>query len=117
MTMPKLLLSLEGTTVLLVSLFAFYALYGHWALFALLILTPDIFMLGYMVNTRIGAITYNSVHTYTLPVLLGLLLVIMHQTGLLWLCAIWTAHIGMDRMLGNGLKYPTAFQETHLQPV
>jgi len=30
---------------------------------------------------------------------------------------IWTAHIGMDRMLGYGLKYPTHFKDTHLNRV
>ena len=30
---------------------------------------------------------------------------------------IWIAHIGMDRMLGFGLKYPTRFSDTHLQRV
>ena len=27
---------------------------------------------------------------------------------------IWAAHIGFDRALGYGLKYPTAFSDTHL---
>jgi len=27
---------------------------------------------------------------------------------------IWTAHIGFDRVQGYGLKYPTAFSDTHL---
>jgi len=30
---------------------------------------------------------------------------------------IWIAHIGIDRVLGYGLKYPTAFKDTHLQKV
>ncbi|RKQ33951.1 DUF4260 family protein [Oceanobacillus halophilus] len=30
---------------------------------------------------------------------------------------IWTAHIGMDRMIGFGLKYPTAFKDTHIQRI
>ena len=30
---------------------------------------------------------------------------------------VWAAHIGADRMLGFGLKYPTAFKDTHLQRV
>ena len=30
---------------------------------------------------------------------------------------IWAAHIGVDRVLGYGLKYPTAFRDTHLGPV
>jgi hypothetical protein len=30
---------------------------------------------------------------------------------------VWFAHIGMDRLLGYGLKYPTDFKDTHLQRV
>ena len=30
---------------------------------------------------------------------------------------IWLAHIGVDRMLGYRLEYPSAFKDTHLQRV
>jgi hypothetical protein len=30
---------------------------------------------------------------------------------------VWFAHIGMDRLMGYGLKYPTGFKDTHLQRV
>ena len=30
---------------------------------------------------------------------------------------IWLAHIGMDRAIGYGLKYPTNHKDTHLQRV
>jgi hypothetical protein len=30
---------------------------------------------------------------------------------------IWVAHVGVDRALGYGLKYPSAFKDTHLQRV
>ena len=30
---------------------------------------------------------------------------------------IWLTHIGFDRLLGYGLKYPSAFTDTHLQRV
>jgi hypothetical protein len=30
---------------------------------------------------------------------------------------IWIAHIGVDRALGYGLKYPSSFKDTHLQRV
>ena len=33
------------------------------------------------------------------------------------LALIWVAHIGMDRLMGYGLKYPSAFKDTHLQHV
>ncbi len=28
---------------------------------------------------------------------------------------VWLAHIGFDRFLGYGLKYPSGFKDTHLQ--
>jgi hypothetical protein len=33
------------------------------------------------------------------------------------LALIWLTHIGLDRALGYGLKYPTHFKDTHLQRV
>ena len=38
------------------------------------------------------------------------------QSLAVWLALIWCAHIGMDRLLGFGLKYPDAFKHTHLTP-
>jgi hypothetical protein len=33
----------------------------------------------------------------------------------MWSVAIiWFGHIGMDRLVGFGLKYPDSFQHTHL---
>jgi hypothetical protein len=34
--------------------------------------------------------------------------------ALLGIGLIWTAHIGMDRALGYGLKYQNGFEFTHL---
>lgn len=36
--------------------------------------------------------------------------VVLEEVGL-----IWISHIGLDRMLGYGLKYPTSFAFTHIQ--
>lgn len=30
---------------------------------------------------------------------------------------VWIAHIGMDRTMGYGLKYPTQFKDTHFSRV
>jgi len=70
-------------------------------------------MLGYLANTRIGAILYNAVHTYILFPLPQPLTPSRPSTKLL-LSLIWIAHIGFGRMLGYGLKYPTQFKDTHL---
>lgn len=74
-------------------------------------------MLGYLVNVRVGTLIYNAVHTYAGPLLLVAISASGIHSGLLPYALIWTAHLGMDRMLGFGLKYPTTFKDTHLQHV
>jgi len=113
---PQPLLHLEGAAVFAVTLFAYHWSHGSWLLFALLFLVPDLSMIGYAVSSRLGATTYNTVHTYVGPLLFAAYAFgLGHQTGLK-LSLIWVAHIGLDRMLGFGLKYPTRFKDTHLNP-
>ena len=73
-------------------------------------------MIGYVVNARLGAIAYNTVHTYVGPLLLAAYAFGLGHQRLLWPSLIWIAHIGLDRTLGFGLKYPTQFKDTHLNP-
>ena len=86
-----------------------------WWLFVALILAPDLSMVGYAAGSGVGA-AYNFAHTYALPVLLVAPAIagaeVAVQVGL-----IWVAHIGIDRALAYGLKYPTGFKDTHLQRV
>ncbi|WP_096155037.1 DUF4260 domain-containing protein [Bacillus sp. FJAT-45066] len=115
--MTKLLLHLEGSFVLLASIY-FYAHGSYsWLLFFILLFTPDISMVGYIVNNKIGALSYNLFHTYLVPIMLVIIGVIFKSEILIALSLIWFAHIGMDRMLGYGLKYPTHFKDTHLSRV
>jgi hypothetical protein len=115
LTRPSALLRIEEAILLLVTLFAYQHLHYSWSLFAILFLTPDLFMLGYLLNARAGAAIYNLVHTLTLPLTLLLASYIHHWRLTLELALIWTAHIAFDRLLGYGLKYPTFFKDTHLQ--
>jgi hypothetical protein len=112
---PVYLLHAEGFAVLAVSVAAYHELNGSWLLFLLLFLWPDLLMAGYLANVRIGASLYNLVHTYTWPLLLGAAAAFENWHSALLFAIIWTAHIGLDRMLGYGLKYPTFFKDTHLQ--
>ncbi len=114
---PSYILHTEGAVVLIVSFAAYHQLNGNWLLFFLLFLWPDLFMLGYLANARLGASLYNLVHTYAGPLLLGAAAAFEHWHTTLLFTLIWTAHIGLDRMLGFGLKYPTFFKDTHLQRV
>lgn len=114
---PKMLLHGEGGVVLIAAAI-FYATQGYsWLLFALLFFAPDLFMVGYLRDNRLGSVLYNLGHTYSVPLLVaGFSLLV----GLAWLtpvAIIWLAHIGLDRMVGYGLKYPDQFQVTHLSRV
>lgn len=113
----KRLLHLEGL-VLFVGAIALYAASGgSWLLFVVLLLAPDLGILGYLVNVRVGTLTYNSVHTYLLPAVLVALGVALNAPLATQIGLIWFAHIGMDRTVGYGLKYPTEFKDTHMQHV
>jgi hypothetical protein len=113
-TKPEILLRIEGAFDLTLSLIFFQAIHGNWLLFVLLLLAPDLAMLGYLRGARVGTVCYNLVHTLAVPFLT---IAYAYLTKSLWLlpyALIWTAHIGLDRMLGFGLKYPTGFRDTHL---
>src|SRR4051794_6156295 len=111
------MLRLEGLIVLVGALAGYALLGGSGLLFAALLLAPDLATLGYLVNVRTGAITYNLIHTYVLPGILFALGYGLREPLIMQIALIWFAHIGMDRALGFGLKYPTEFKDTHLQHV
>jgi hypothetical protein len=114
---PGVLLRLEGVLLLLASVVAYQQLGGSWRVFAALVLVPDLFMLGYLLNVRVGAVIYNMGHTLAVPLVAGCAAVLTRTYDLLPFVFIWTAHIAMDRTLGYGLKYPTYSRDTHLQRV
>lgn len=111
---PRALLRLEGLAMLAASTVAYAQTGQGWLLFAALLLVPDIFMLGYLAGPSLGAAAYNLGHTYALPAALGAVAVWLASPLLSALALIWLAHIGMDRAVGYGLKYPDAFHHTHL---
>jgi hypothetical protein len=109
-----LFLRSEGLALLGLSVFLYAWLDQSWLLFALLILAPDLSMFGYAAGPRAGAISYNIAHTYLIPASLIVAGVAGGTETLLAVALIWFAHIGMDRLLGYGLKLPTGFRDTHL---
>lgn len=115
--MNKLILHVEGLGVLLLSLYLYGQNEFSWLLFIIFLFTPDISMLGYLFNNKIGAILYNLIHTYSLSIILTICGILLSNQLILAAGLILSAHIGMDRMFGLGLKYPTAFKDTHLNRV
>lgn len=115
--MNKILLHVEGAALLILALYGYMYFEFNWWILLIFLLAPDLSMVGYLFNERIGAVIYNSCHTYTLSIGLFLIGVITGQDLFVLISLIWTAHIGMDRLFGFGLKYPTTFQDTHLNRV
>lgn len=117
MSMPRILLHLEGAAVFLASIAVYFHLGLPWWAFLVFLLAPDLSAVGYLFGTRTGSIIYNLAHTIVWPAILG---VAGWWWGWAWaapVVLIWLAHIGMDRMVGYGLKYPDAFKHTHLDEV
>lgn len=104
----------EGVAALALGWVVWQSQGGELLWFVPLLLVPDVSMLGYLGGNHLGAIAYNVAHNWFVG---GLVL------GLGWWLAvpvvtmagaILVAHTGIDRVMGYGLKYPTAFQDTHL---
>jgi hypothetical protein len=114
----KRLLQAEGLALFAASLVAFGTLHASWWMYAVLFFAPDLAFLGYLAGPRFGAIAYNVLHSTIGPIVLA---------GIAWwlsfemlgqvlfaTAVIWIGHVGVDRMLGYGLKYASGFKDTHL---
>lgn len=113
---PRLILRLEGLVFFAGAVAAYAELGAHWGIFAFLFLGPDLSMLAYLAGPRVGALVYNAAHTYVTPALVAGVLLLLDIR--IWpLTVIWVGHIGLDRMLGFGLKFSTAFRDTHLSRI
>lgn len=115
--LPRLLLHAEGAAVAVAALALYLdAGYAWWVLLALG-LAPDLSAAGYLAGPRVGAAAYDCAHTYVLPVALAATGALAGSDTAVQLGLIWLTHIGVDRSIGYGLKYPTGFKDTHLQRV
>lgn len=111
---PRTLLRIEGLAALGIALGGYVVLDGSLWLLVALALVPDVSMLGYLAGARVGSLSYNLAHTYTLPLALGGAGVWMDSRVALLVALIWAGHIGADRLLGYGLKFDSGFTHTHL---
>jgi hypothetical protein len=115
LTRPALLLRIEEAAMLTMAVLLYAHFHFSWPLFAILFLTPDLFMLGYLLNPRTGAAIYNLGHVIFIPLALFVIGQGTHRPLLTSISVIWFSHIAFDRLLGYGLKYPAHFKDTHLQ--
>ena len=118
----KTLLRLEELAQLLFVILVLVMKSVAWWIYLVLFIGPDIGMLGYLVNTRVGGVCYNLTHHKGIGMmlmLLGLLAEVGNmltdvQSGFFLAGLIIYGHSCMDRMLGYGLKFGDHFQHTHL---
>ena len=115
--LPSVLLRVEGLAVAAGSLALYFHLGFGWILLVAFVLAPDLSAAGYLFGPRVGAIAYDIAHCEALPVLVGVIGILHGADGHIQVTLIWLMHIGADRVLGYGLKYPTTFKDTHLQRV
>ena len=111
---PRVLVRSEGFAVLVAASVAYGWQGGSWWLFAALFFVPDLSMIGYVAGSKLGAALYNLAHWYVLPLACLVWGAFGHFPEALQIGLIWAAHIGFDRSLGYGLKYPEAFGVSHL---
>lgn len=104
----------EGIAALGGGLWAWLALGMAWPLFLVLLLVPDVSMVGYLKGTHAGAIGYNLAHNWATAGLVLGLGIALDVPAVMAAGIILVSHVGMDRLFGYGLKYPTSFQDTHL---
>lgn len=112
--LPRLLLRSEGVAILAIAAVLYSRQGQSWWLFLGLLAVPDLGLLGYLIGAQAGAVAYDLTHTYVLPAVLALAGVLGGSSLAVALALIWFAHIGMDRALGLGLRYPDRSRHSHL---
>lgn len=112
----KFIKHLKFEALALAALMLALAYHSPYSMWWLLLGFPliDIGMIGYVVNSKVGAATYNLTHNATLPTLFIAIGVIAQNELLAFIGVVWTFHISVDRLLGYGLKQKHSFNYTHL---
>jgi succinate-acetate transporter protein len=108
------LLRSEGVAEAALGVVAFAATGVSWWTFVVLVLMPDLSMLGYLAGPVIGARVYNVFHSTVLPCAVAIAAVLAGSMLGVAIASVWIVHIGVDRALGYGLKSDAGFTSTHL---
>jgi hypothetical protein len=110
----KTLIQLEEAALLMgAAFFSNQIGYGP-LLFLAFLLVPDVSMIGYLVNPRVGAWLYNLVHHRGIGVVVTMSGYFLQMPMVVFAGLILFGHTAMDRMFGYGLKFEDSFHHTHL---
>ena len=85
-----------------------------WWLWPFIFLSPDLSMVGYLVNPKVGAWLYNLAHHKAVAVACMAIGWFGHAPLCLFIGLLLYAHSSFDRTMGYGLKYEDDFGHTHL---
>jgi len=110
----KTTLKLEELGMFILGIFLFTQLSYAWWWFLVLILLPDIGMLGYLISTKVGAIAYNICHHKGFAIVIYLMGIYFDIELLKLIGIILFSHASLDRIFGYGLKFKDDFKNTHL---
>jgi len=110
----KTVLKLEEAALFILGIFLFNCLNYDWWWFLVLILAPDLSMIGYVFGNKIGAFTYNIFHHKGIALLIYAIGCYLSIESIQLTGIILFSHSAMDRVFGYGLKYETGFKYTHL---
>jgi hypothetical protein len=112
--MMKTVIKLEEFGLFVLGIYLFSLLNYQWWLFLVLLLAPDLSMIGYAFGNKAGAFFYNVFHHKGLAVLLYMTGCYLQIEILQLIGIILFSHSAMDRIFGYGLKYDKGFKYTHL---
>ena len=112
----KTILNLEEAVMAAIGIYllTIYNLHLSFWIWAILFFSPDIGMLGYVVNTKVGAAVYNLFHHKGIAIVLAVAGYYFHYDVMTAIGILLFAHASFDRILGYGLKYEDSFKHTHL---
>lgn len=100
--------------ILSVTLINLQPLAFAWWAWILIFLAPDISMIGYAVNNRVGAFTYNLFHHQLVAVIVWGAGLLLHNPYVALAGLVLLGHSSLDRVMGYGLKLKEGFKHTHL---
>ncbi|MDN3671544.1 DUF4260 domain-containing protein [Flavobacterium branchiarum] len=110
----KTVIKLEEIGLFVLGIYLFSLLDYHWWWFLVWILVPDLSMIGYAFNAKIGAFLYNIFHHRGIAIIVYILGSYLKIEALQLVGVILFSHASMDRIFGYGLKYEAGFKYTHL---
>ena len=110
----NVILKIEEAAIFMFCLFLFSQLDFAWWWFPALLLLPDVSMIGYLINPKIGAYTYNFLHHRFTATVVAVYALSYGDANWKLVAIILFAHISFDRVMGYGLKYTDGFGHTHL---